>query len=140
MGDPEAGLASLDRAIEMSPGDASMSQILQHKAIALFAGGDYDGARDAAQSSTRLPQDINNPHTDTYLTLAASLAHLGKADGAGDALNEARKLRPALSLEVASVNLGTADRTSASVTSRAFVWQACASSGPVRGSSAGVSS
>jgi serine/threonine protein kinase/tetratricopeptide (TPR) repeat protein len=110
MGEPEAGLASIERAIAMSPTDASMSSMLQQKAWALFAGGDYDGAQDAALRSTRLPQDVNLPHTESYLYRAASLAHLGRLDEARVALNEARKRRPALRLEVVSVFLGATDR------------------------------
>jgi adenylate cyclase len=110
MGSPEEGLASVERAIELSPADASMSWMLKIKADALFANADYEGARDAALRSTRLPQDINTPHTDSYLPLAASLAHLGRLDEARAALDEARRLRPALRLELVSVYLGATER------------------------------
>jgi tetratricopeptide (TPR) repeat protein len=80
-----------------------MSQLLQAGAVGLFAAGDYEAASDAALRSTRLPQDINNPHTDSYLLIAASLAHLGRLEEARAALDEAKKRRPALREELLSV-------------------------------------
>ena len=104
------GLASVERAIEDSPEDPSMSAFLGLKAMVHFESGDYAEARDAARLSTRLPQVYTvGPHAGLYLMLAVSLAHLGELDEARAALAEARELRPALRTEVARVGFAGAN-------------------------------
>jgi hypothetical protein len=87
-----------------------MSWMLLCRAQALLARGDYEGARDAATRSLLLPADINTPRTAAHLLRAASLAHLGLLDEARSALDEARRLRPALRRELVSVHSRGASR------------------------------
>ena len=72
--------------------------------MAHFAAGRYPEARDACQFALSFnTNDSTNVRATTYLRLAASLAHLGELKEARSALEQAVRLRPALTLEVAGV-------------------------------------
>ena len=72
--------------------------------MAHFAAGRYQEARDACQFALSFnANDPSNTRAGTYQILAASLAHLGELKEARSALEQAVRLRPALTLDVAAV-------------------------------------
>ena len=101
---PEEAIAAIDEAVRLSPDDPDRWRWETFRAMAHFAAGRYQEARDACQFA--LSFNANDPYNNragTYEILAASLAHLGELKEARSALEQAVRLRPALTLEVAVV-------------------------------------
>jgi tetratricopeptide (TPR) repeat protein len=101
---PDEGIAEIDEAVRLSPDDAQRFVWEQYRAVAHFAAGRYQEARDASLFALSFnTNDSSNTRAGAYQQLAASLAHLGELKEARSALEEAVRLRPALTLEVAGV-------------------------------------
>jgi tetratricopeptide (TPR) repeat protein len=99
---PEEAIAAIDEAVHLSPDDPERSKWESFRALAHFAAGRYQEARDACQFALSFnTNDATNVRADTYITLAASLAQLGELKEARSALEQAVRLRPALTLVVA---------------------------------------
>lgn len=78
---------------------------LAAKGFALFATGRYEEAADYQERSIRLHRGYNLAHR----VLAASYAHLGRIEEAGNALGEALRLEPGLSASKIRLELTAAD-------------------------------
>jgi TolB-like protein/class 3 adenylate cyclase len=100
LGRYDEAMASLDRAIRSSPGDAHRFLWFRDKAIAAFIAERYDEAVAFAHESVTLRPDIFLGH---YL-LAACWAAAGSPDKGRQALEEGRRIIPTYSL--ATLKLG----------------------------------
>ena len=101
---PEEAIAAIDEAVRLSPDDPERFRWEHYRAVAHFAAGRYQEARDAEQFALSFnANDSFNTRACAYQMLAASLAHLGELKEARSALEQAVRLRPALTLEVAGV-------------------------------------
>jgi adenylate cyclase len=101
---PEEAIAAIDEAVRLSPDDPERFQWENLRALAHFAAGRYQEARDAEQFALSFnTNNSSNARASAYQILAASLAHLGETKEARSALEHAVRLRPALTLEVAGV-------------------------------------
>jgi TolB-like protein/Flp pilus assembly protein TadD len=108
-GETEEAVEILEELLEASPGNPMAAHWWQYLGVAHFAEGRYATARDAAQRA--IETDSNTPWNAlafAWQDVAVSAALLGDLDEARAALEEARKLRPALSLEVVEVFYGAA--------------------------------
>jgi tetratricopeptide (TPR) repeat protein len=104
-GRPDEGIAAIDEAVRVSPEDAQRYIWEQYRGAAHFAAGRYQEARDASLFALSFnANDYTNTRANAYQTLAASLAQLGELKEARSALEEAVRLRPALTLDVAAVH------------------------------------
>jgi tetratricopeptide (TPR) repeat protein len=99
---PEEAIAAIDEAVRRSPDDAQRFAWETYRAGAHFAAGRYEEARDAAQFALSFnTNDFGNTRANASQTLAASLAQLGELKEARSALEQAVRLRPALTLDIA---------------------------------------
>ncbi len=104
-GRPDAAIASIEKAMRLSPQDPMMWATLQAMAMAHFVGGRYQEAAEwAGRSLQRKPDAVI-----AYRFLAASYANLGRLDEARRALDEARRLTPEFSLAAVRLIAGSAD-------------------------------
>lgn len=94
-GRAEEGLHHLTLAERMSPRDFSRSAIYSTQATCHFVAGRYLEAVDLGRKAVRL-----RPHFGTaWRTLSASSALAGDLEGGREALAEARRLHPALTID-----------------------------------------
>jgi adenylate cyclase len=101
---PEEALAALDEAIRLSPDDPERFSWEAWRGLAHFAAGRYPEARDAARLAISFNRnDHGNSRASAYQLLAASMAQLGALTEARSALEEAVRLRPALTTELAAI-------------------------------------
>ena len=109
-GDAEGAIARLDEAIRDSAEDPELWRIYGWLGSAYLSLGELARAREEALRGLNAGanNDMNN-RADLYLLLACASAHLGDLEEARDALGRARRLRPALSLELVSFGLGASD-------------------------------
>ena len=109
-GRPEEGIDAIDRAIRLSPEDPALPDWYMYRAQALAWAGRYQESSEAAKSSLSLNRNSPfNTRAQAFQILAASSALLGRMNEARNALLEARKLRPHLSLDVATLNQASVD-------------------------------
>jgi len=94
-GHVEEALAGFDLAERLSPYDPFNGTIPSLRAIALYIGGQYEEAVEAARESARL--DLNSAGYQRIL--AASCAMAGYSDGARAAMSRLRQLQPSISAE-----------------------------------------
>jgi tetratricopeptide (TPR) repeat protein len=88
-------IASLERAIQLSPTDPGLARWLYYMAMAHFASDRYEQATTWAERA--LEHNPGNYTTaDAHLILAASYAQLGRTERARESLNEALGLWPDL--------------------------------------------
>ena len=107
---PDEGIAAIDEAVRLSPDDPQRFVWEHYRGMTHFAAGRYLEARDAAQFALSFnANDSTNSRAGAYQTLAASLAQLGELKEARLALEQAVRLRPALTLEIASPYLAAGD-------------------------------
>ena len=87
---------SIDRAIELSPRDPMNWSFHTVKALAYLYAEKFDLAEEASRLS------VSNPRANHWAPafLAPSLVHLGRYDDALKALENAKKTKPALTLDV----------------------------------------
>lgn len=109
-GSSEPALESIGRAIDLSPEDDFLTDWRSYEALAYFAAGDYEKAREAALKCVRSnANSAFNRIADGYERLASSNAHLGRMDEARQALQEAKRLRPGLRSQLVEAVLASAD-------------------------------
>jgi tetratricopeptide (TPR) repeat protein len=104
-GRPEEGIASIEKAMRLSPRDLWMFDFLAAVAIAHFAAGRYEDAVEWARRSLQRKPDYMWPLD----TLAASLAHLGRVDEARSVVEESLRSTPDFSIATVRLVMGTAD-------------------------------
>jgi adenylate cyclase len=106
-GRPDDAIASIEKAMRLSPRDQMMWVFLSATATAHFVAGRYHEATEWAERSLQRKPDAALP----YRFLAASYAHLGRLDEARRALDEALRLTPEFSLAAVRLMAASADPT-----------------------------
>jgi tetratricopeptide (TPR) repeat protein len=103
-GRPEEAIADLEKAMRLSPRgpDTSLSCYM---GVAHFAAGRYDAAVEWLQRSQRQEPSFFGPSR----VLASSYAQLGRLEEAREALDEARRLEPGLSIARIKLDFAGAD-------------------------------
>ena len=96
-GRAEDAISQFEKALRLSPNDPLSWAFMLMRALALLLMKQYDEAADWAQKGARQP----NAHIWAYVFLAAALGHLGRAEEAEAALNEALRMKPDFSLAFA---------------------------------------
>jgi adenylate cyclase len=104
-GRPEEGIASIEKAMRLSPRDLWMFDFLAAVAMAHFAAGRYEDAVEWARRSLQRKPDYVFPLD----TLAASLAHLGRVDEARSVVQESLRRTPDHAIATLRLIFGTAD-------------------------------
>jgi TolB-like protein/Tfp pilus assembly protein PilF len=104
VGRPEEGIEKLDKAMRLSPYDPTTWLFCVAMALAHSAAGRDEEAVDWAQRSLQHRPDW----LFSYLTLAASYAHLDRIEEARAALAEALRLQPGFSLSGLQIILSAA--------------------------------
>jgi tetratricopeptide (TPR) repeat protein len=101
---PDEAITAIDKAVHINPDAPGRFAWETYRATAYFAAGRYQEARDASQFALSFnTNDWANNRAFAYQMLAASLAQLGETKEARSALEQALRLRPALTLGVAAV-------------------------------------
>jgi adenylate cyclase len=90
-GEPERGLAALQRCIRLDPRGPFLVNRLNQVALAQYFCRDYAGAVDAAERAIRAFPNFPSP----YRWLAAALGQLGRAEEGRRAWEKAQQLSPA---------------------------------------------
>jgi adenylate cyclase len=93
-GRPDDAIASLEKAIRLSPRDPMLGSYIEGIAVAHFAAGRYEASVECAQQSLQRSPDFPNTHS----LLAASYAHLGRTAEAQAALQQVLRLQPGYSV------------------------------------------
>ena len=104
-GNPEKGIAMLERGIRLSPQDPQMWMYLYTRGLAHFAAERYEASADAARQSLQHRPNFARIH----LLLATSYAHLGRLGEARAALETSLRLQPGNSLNARRAALPSAD-------------------------------
>ena len=102
---PDASIAALETAMQLSPQDPQMWSYLWSMALAHFSAERFEETVDWARRSIQRKADWPL----TFTTLAAGHAHLGQVDKARAAVQELLQLSPGFSLSSAMPFLSTAD-------------------------------
>ena len=101
-GDPKAGIASSERARQLSPQGPSVAQVEDNSAMAYFEMGRYAEALEAGRKLVAL----RPAYVWGYGYVAMSAAALGRIDEARAAVSEARRVEPHVSLEMLQRGIG----------------------------------
>lgn len=94
LGEPQKALAYLEEAIQRSPRDPAIGVIQMHMARAYVLLGRWDDAIEVGTKAMVSPTDI----VTTQLNLAAAYAEKGQLDKARSVLQQAKELRPGISI------------------------------------------
>ncbi|MFT5182161.1 MAG: adenylate cyclase [Alphaproteobacteria bacterium] len=105
-GQPEQALQHLEMCLRLSPRNPSMGPVLVRFAEAHFQLGDYDKSVDYANQALLRPETgiLGN------CVKASALAHLGRPDEAGEALNELLRRRPGMSVTLIKESVAITDQ------------------------------
>ncbi len=93
-GTPEGAIDEIDQAVRISPLDPLNAIYPAFRSVVHFAAGRYEETVVEARQSARESPDF----VGAWRMLVISLAHLGRIEEARDALVEAKRLQPGLSL------------------------------------------
>ena len=104
-GRPDAAIVSHDRAMRLSPSDPLMWAFMASKAIALSLLGRADEAAELAGRAKRQP----NAGLFANIAELAALGLLGRADECRKALDEARRIKPDISIAYIGQSLPITD-------------------------------
>ena len=107
-GHPEKTIELLDTAIRLSPNDPLMWAFVGYKGIAYGVLKDFDRATEYLEKSCRFPMAQFVP----FAMLAALYAVVGRLADAAKLLDQARRVKPGLSLEHIQEFWRTADQES----------------------------
>lgn len=104
-GRPDEGIAVLEKGIRLSPQDPWLFDFLNGVGCAHFAAGRYEEAVEWERRSLQHKPD----YPVAFDMIAASLAHLGRLDEAGQVFAERVRKQPAPTLEHVEQMLAFAD-------------------------------
>lgn len=94
LGEADAAISRLTRALHLSPHDPSLSNMRRGIAFSYFVAGRYAEAISASQVATPQPQNL----IFGMSTIAASAAHMGRQAEADQAMRQLRQADPSLNL------------------------------------------